>query len=89
MTIIGYFSRNYDILARTGARENSKPTRHYNPDAPTAVPAAVLFNVGEDDLLGGRVRVHWSFNNRLRKWTVEFPIIEPETPDNAIEEEKA
>ena len=55
----------------------------------TSVPAAVLFNVGEDDLLGGRVRVHWSFNNRLRKWTVEFPIIEPETPDNAIEEEKA
>ena len=55
----------------------------------TTIPAAVLFNVGEYDLLGGRVRTHWSFNNRLRKWTVEFPIIEPETPDNAIEEEKA
>ncbi len=46
----------------------------------TTIPGAVLFNVNENNLRAGRVRARWSWNPRVRKWTVEFPVVEPE-PD--------
>lgn len=58
--------------------EETKIYRRGKRNFQTTVPGAVLFNVEEQDLASGRVRVRWSWNGRVRKWTVEFPVVELE-----------
>ena len=58
--------------------ETTKIYRRGKRNFQTTIPAAILFNVSEQDLGSGNVRVLWSYDRRIRKWTVEFPVVEPE-----------
>ena len=58
--------------------EQTKVYRRGRRNFQTTIPGAVLFSVSEAHLAAGHVRVRWSWNSRIRKWTVEFPVIESE-----------